>query len=215
MKHIARSCRYVTPAVCIVVWQMSVFCVAAGADTVPDIVRGDIGRKLDTYLTRATFFGFSGVVAATRDDSILLRKGYGLADRERGVTFTSGTAIDIGSLAKQFTAAAILKLEAQGRCSTTDPIIRFFDRIPEDKRAITIHQLLTHTSGVVRDVSIDGESREVVVRQILSMPLRLEPGARFAYSNAGYKLLAAIVEVVSGERFDVFIRRVTRRIRWF
>src|ERR671918_459118 len=86
-------------------------CAAPGCG----IVSGPVGEKVDAYLTRLEGFGFAGSLLVAKDGQILLHKGYGLADREKGVPFTPETVFDIGSITKQFTAAAILRLESEGR----------------------------------------------------------------------------------------------------
>ncbi|MES2522589.1 MAG: serine hydrolase domain-containing protein [Gemmatimonadota bacterium] len=109
---------------------------------------------------------------------------------------SSRTVFDIGSVAKQFTATAILKLEEEGRLRVTDSLSRFFPDIPNDKRGITVHTLLTHTSGLRRDYSSPMEfvTRDSMFRTAMREPLESRPGARFEYSNPGYVILGLIVE---------------------
>lgn len=164
----------------------------------------------ESYLDRMAEYGFSGAVLVAHDGKVLLNRGYGLADRERGIPNTAETVFTTGSLSKQFTAAAILRLEEEGKLRTTDSLTRFFDSVPEDKRGITLHQLLTHTSGVVPLVTFNRDQletdRDAFVRRTLATPLRNPPGAAYLYSNAGYSLLAAVVEKVSGRPFAEFLR---------
>ncbi len=82
--------------------------------------------KIDRYLNRAVENGYSGSVLIASNGKVLLTKGYGLADSEKKLPFTADTVFDIGSITKQFTAAAILKLEMQGKLSVQDPITKFF-----------------------------------------------------------------------------------------
>lgn len=107
------------------------------------------------------------------------------------------------------TATAILKLEQQGRLSTSDPISKFFRSAPADKRAITVEQLLHHVSGISGEVGVpyaSTVSRDEYVPIVLEPPLSSEPGAKFEYSNAGYALLAAIVEIAAGTSFEEYVR---------
>ncbi|HET6232280.1 MAG TPA: serine hydrolase domain-containing protein, partial [Longimicrobiaceae bacterium] len=114
----------------------------------------------------------------------------------------------IGSITKQFTAAAILKLEMEGKLSTADTLGRFFPDAPADKRGITIHQLLSHTSGLAEDPGGGEErDRERGIRKIFDTPLAAAPGTRNIYSNPGYVLLAAIAEKVGGMDLDELQRR--------
>ena len=169
------------------------------------IVQGDTGAKLDAYLKEQKY---QGVVLVAKGKEVLLSKGYGLADRERGKPWTTDTYVSIGSITKQFTAAAILKLEAAGKLSVEDTIGKFWKDAPEDKRAITLHQLLTHTSGLQSDFAGDYEAvgRDEYVKRVLESKLESEPGATYSYANSGYSLLAAVVEIVSGKGYETYVR---------
>lgn len=169
------------------------------------LVAGDLGAKIDRWLASADFRG--SVLVAHRGE-VLIRKGYGLADRENGVPYGPDTVFSIGSITKQFTAAAILKLETQGKLSVEDSISKYLSGVPEDKRAITLHQLLTHTSGLESDFAgdYDAVGRDEYVKRILGSKLRSKPGEAFFYANSGYSLLGAIVEIVSGKGYEEFLR---------
>lgn len=170
------------------------------------VVSGELGAKLDQYLTRLARFGFSGAVLVAKDGKVLLQKGYGFADEQHGIANTTQTAFDIASLTKQFTATAILKLESQGKLKTSDLISKYLPNIPADKTGITIHHLLTHTSGFDADFTKGKNiTREQFVTEILKMPLVAEPGKQHLYANSGYCLLAAIIEVVSNQPYHKFM----------
>jgi CubicO group peptidase (beta-lactamase class C family) len=166
-----------------------------------------ISQTIDEFLTRAQSFGFSGSILVARHGQVLLAKGYGWADRDRGNRYSRETVFPIGSITKQFTAAAILKLEMGRRLNTSDPISKYLPGVPVDKSVITIHQLLTHTSGLQSDFGQDYDivTRDELLRKVLASKLSSEPGKEFAYSNAGYGLLAAIVEIVSGVPYERFL----------
>ncbi|MEW6208334.1 MAG: serine hydrolase domain-containing protein [Acidobacteriota bacterium] len=170
-------------------------------------VVGSIGAKIDRYLTQAAAFGFSGSALVAKDGRILLNKGYGFADRKRRLEMTADTVMETGSVTKQFTAAAIMKLEMMGKLKTEDPISKYLDQVPEDKAQVTIHHLLTHTAGFPEysggDYAVS--PRDETIRRILATRLRNEPGKTYAYSNAGYSALAAIVEKVSGQSYESFL----------
>ena len=172
-------------------------------------VKGELGLKLDEFMTRQFHNGFSGAALVVKDGEILLYKGYGLADRDKAVPVTTETLFDAGSIMKDFTDAAILKLESEGKLSTDDPITRFIDNVPEDKRAITVHQLLYHSSGLPEYLGEDDETIgfEEGMKRMFSPPLRFEPGTKREYSNAGFTLLAAIIEKVSGKSYMDYITR--------
>jgi CubicO group peptidase (beta-lactamase class C family) len=167
-------------------------------------IKNKSGNRLDQYLTRITPFGFSGTVLVAEKGNVVLNKGYGLAIREKTIPNTAETVFCTGSITKQFTAAAIMKLEMQGKIGTNDSIKKYFEKVPKHKEAISIHNLLTHTAGLVDNVGDDYEavSRDEVVQRILNAPLLFAPGDHYEYSNAGYSLLAAIIEFVSGHSYE-------------
>lgn len=167
----------------------------------------ELAAKIDEYLTRTVPFGFSGVALLSKNGEIILKKGYGLADRKMNIPFTPETVYNIESVTKQFTAAAILKLEEQGKLSTNDVITKYFDNVPEDKAGITLHQLLTHTAGLLGMNGLDEEAitRDAAVQRILASKLLSAPGVKWYYSNPGYSLLTVIVEKVSGQPYERFV----------
>src|ERR1700674_5355717 len=150
----------------------------------------------------------AGAVLAARRGQVLLDKGYGFADEATGEPYTAATVFDIASVSKQFTAAAILALEMEGKLRVEDTLARFFPGVPADKAGITLHQLLTHTSGMpdVLGAEYEPVSRDEMLRRAFAAPLALLPGKRFRYSNAGYSVLAAVVEVATGRPFGDFMR---------
>ncbi|HEV2845675.1 MAG TPA: serine hydrolase domain-containing protein, partial [Thermoanaerobaculia bacterium] len=176
----------------------------------PAVKRSDaeLRRELDRLMSRLEAFGFSGALLVARDGRIVLEKGYGFADREKGVPFTAGTVFDIGSITKQFTAAAIVKLEMEGKLKVTDPLSKHFEGVPEDKRGITLHHLLTHSAGLVDILGGDYEEmpRDRLVGEALASKLLWPPGTGYEYSNLGYSLLAIVVEKVSGQPYEAFLQ---------
>ena len=167
-----------------------------------------VARRLDDYMGRLVPFGYSGVLLVGKGDSIVVANGYGLADRENGVPVTAETLFDIGSLTKQFTAAAILKLEMEGRLSVDDPVSRWFAEVPADKQGMTLHHLLTHSSGLRGQFGDDYDvaERDSLAGVILRSALLWAPGTRYEYSNAGYSLLAMVVEKASGTGYERYMR---------
>jgi CubicO group peptidase (beta-lactamase class C family) len=171
-------------------------------------VSSDVGVRIDRYLTGLESIGFSGGIIVAHAGDVVLRKGYGLADREARHPNTPGTVHDILSVTKSFTAAAILLLESRGQLSTADPLTRYFDDVPADKQGITLHHLLTHQSGWGNNIGPDDEpiEAEAYVVRAMQTPLGFEPGARWSYSNVGYSLLGMIIERVSGRGYEAFVR---------
>jgi CubicO group peptidase (beta-lactamase class C family) len=168
---------------------------------------------VDAQLRALAPLGLTGRVVIVRSGTTVLDASYGWADRARKVPVTRSTAFDIASIGKVFTAIAIYRLQDEGKLAVGDPITRFLPNVPADKRAITLRQLLTHRSGLplYHDEGADALTKEEALDRILHAALRFPPGTRYAYSNAGYTLLAAIVEAASGERFQPYVRsRVLR-----
>lgn len=171
----------------------------------------DLQERLDSALRELENEGFSGVVMVARDGERVLSKGYGLAERATGRAASDRTLFQLASVSKQFTAAAILALQQEGRLRVADPIGRYFDDVPADKRNITIHQLLTHTSGLperVGECSSDSAAldRDSYVRHVLAAKLYSRPGTAHLYSNDGYGLLGAIIEHASGTAYEDYLR---------
>jgi CubicO group peptidase (beta-lactamase class C family) len=165
-------------------------------------------EAIDGVLTAAEMEGLCATILIRSHDKVLLHKAYGLADAEAGREMTIETGFDIGSLVKPITGTAILKLEEQGKLSTSDTLARFFPDAPGDKRDITLMQVLTHTAGMQDLFGGDYEvvSRDWILDKIMSSPLVAVPGEREEYSNSGYSLLAIIIEEVSGQSYEEFVR---------
>jgi CubicO group peptidase (beta-lactamase class C family) len=177
------------------------------APTAPSTEPGPRDPSVEEFLDDTLPDGTSGTVVAARGDEIAHCRGFGLADRAAKVAAGCDTAYDIMSMTKQFTAAAILKLEMMGKLRVTDPMSKFVSPVPDDKRAITVHHLLTHTSGLTEQLGGDYEalSREEMLDAALESELRSAPGTEYYYSNLGYSILAAIVEKASGTSYERFL----------
>jgi CubicO group peptidase (beta-lactamase class C family) len=153
--------------------------------------------------------GFSGAVAITQRGRILLEAGAGSASPT--VPFSADTVIDMASLAKPITAMAVQKLMERGIVSLDDKLTKWYPDIPADKQAITIRQLLTHTSGIV-DIPSGVEeltriAADEMAGKLFQAPLTFAPGSEQAYSNGGFTLLALIVERASNTSFFNFLHK--------
>jgi len=181
--------------------------LTAARSSAGEIVNGDLGQRIDRYMQKAEANGYAGSVLVARGENIILAKGYGLADREKRVKQTTQTVFSIGSITKQFTGAAILKLEMMGKLNVTDPIGKYFGDVPPDKKEITLHHLLTHSAGFKGALGDDYEpiGREEFVKLALGSELLFKPGERYEYSNVGFSLLGIIVELVSGKNYEDFL----------
>jgi CubicO group peptidase (beta-lactamase class C family) len=174
-----------------------------------DVVHGDRGAAIDRYLTSLSEFGISGALHVAKDGKVLVEKGYGLADRTSGARVSAASPFLLGSLSKQFTAAAILALEADGKLTIADSLGRFFPEAPPATRSLTLEQLLSHTSGLPyftqRDF-FESRPRDSMMREMLELPLEFAPGSKYSYSNPGYSLLAGAIERASGQSFEDYLR---------
>jgi CubicO group peptidase (beta-lactamase class C family) len=169
---------------------------------------------IDSILSEGTAGKRPGIaVLVMRDGKVLFEKGYGYASLEHDVRVTPDTKFPVASITKQFTASAILRLQEQGKLSVTDPLAKYFPDFPKGKQ-ITLHQLLTHTSGIHNfalrpDYEISAASPidfDELLEIMRKEPFDFEPGSRFSYSNSGYLLLGEIVAKVSGKSFAEFLK---------
>lgn len=164
-------------------------------------------KNVEGYLEKLEKIGYSGSALVALNGKPVISRGFGYSDVERKLKNSPKTIFDIGSITKQFTAAAILKLEMQGKLSTGDKITKYFQNVPPDKADMTIHQLLRHSGGLPGGVGGDYEkiSEAEFVKKVLASPLRFPAGTRFSYSNVGYSLLTLIVEKVSGQSYEQYL----------
>ena len=165
--------------------------------------------KIDTYLNTCASNGFSGTVLVSKKGKIILSKGYGWADSKNKIPNTTSTVFNIGSVTKQFTASAILKLVEQKKIKTSDKINLFFDQTPLDKKEITIHQLLTHTSGISSKTGgyrYNEASKEQFLNDFFKSKLQSKPGTKYQYANANYIMLTAILENVSKQTYNSYLK---------
>jgi CubicO group peptidase (beta-lactamase class C family) len=180
-----------------------------GANADGSIVLGDVGKELDEYMSSDQHFpgGFCGVALVSKGGTVLLEKGWGVMDAETKTPMPPDAMFDWCSVTKQFTAAALLKLEMQKKLSIADPLKKLFPKCPKDKADVTLKQLLNHTSGLKNDGGLDNSKlldREATIEMILALPMASKPGETWAYNNIAYFLLGAIVEKVSGQTLEKF-----------
>lgn len=160
---------------------------------------------------------FIGSVLVAKGGKTILEKGYGMADIELDVPNSPATKFRLGSITKQFTAAAILQLEEQGKLSVNDLACKYFEGCAESWKQITIHQLLSHTSGIPSYTDEKNFATPEHMRipltpvQIVLLskdkPLDFDPGTKWKYDNTGYVFLGAIIEKASGEKYAEYLRK--------
>src|SRR5262245_55318569 len=174
-----------------------------------------ITSKLDEYLSAAAKLGFTGSAMVAKDGKVVFSKGYGMANAEWDIPNTPRTKFRLGSITKQFTAAAILLLQERGKLSVQDPVCKFIDNCPESWKEITIRHLLTHTGGVPNFTSFPDYRKtmmipvttESLVSRFKDRPLDFKPGERMSYSNSGYVALGHIIEKAAGEPYESFLQK--------
>jgi CubicO group peptidase (beta-lactamase class C family) len=184
--------------------------VIAGAAFGQDVLRMD--QVVQSYVAKGQFMG---TVLVARGDEVLLSKGYGEANLELSVANQPNTRFRIGSLTKQFTAAAMLLLEEQGKLKVEDPVKKYLPDAPAAWDKITIFNLLTHTSGIPNFTGFPdyaasepfATSPEKLVARFRDKPLEFQPGEKGNYSNSGYVLLGYLIERISGEDYASFVQK--------
>ena len=167
-----------------------------------------LSSQLDAYLAPvARSKDFNGVVLVAKDDKVVFEKAYGLANVELNAPLTTRSRFRIASVTKTFTAAAISILAERGKLSYSDPLSKFIPDFPSGDK-ITIRHLLLHRAGVgdVSALPCSSATLDDLVKEIAAKPLAFEPGTKNRYSNAGYALLARIVERASGMSWADFLR---------
>ena len=167
-----------------------------------------LSEKADALLSGLIQTNDPGVaVLVAQDGKILFEKGYGLADLEHHVPVTPQTTFRIASVTKQFTAAAILKLQEEGKLSVNDKLSKYIPDFPRGDE-VTLRQLLNHTSGIhdyIRDPPPIATTTEAILEEIEKYPYDFDPGTKWNYDDSGYLLLGYIMEKVSGQTYGDFL----------
>ena len=188
---------------------------ASAQAQVADPAETELALALDAFLReRVAEEDFSGSVLVARAGVPILSEGYGLANREHGVPCTPQTKYRIGSITKQFAAAAVMLLQDDGELDVRDELELFLPELPATWQPITLHQLLSHQSGlwnVTNDVNYMNWSRlparpAKTIERVFERELDFEPGSSFSYSNTGYLTLALVIEEASGQKWERFLR---------
>jgi CubicO group peptidase (beta-lactamase class C family) len=180
----------------------------------PLAVVEDLPRLKAALEDQAARGRFSGAVLVARGDRILFRQVHGPADRATGEPIRLNSRFRLASISKQFTAAAILRLQDEGMLSVDDPLCRWIQPCPEAWAPIRLRHLLSHTAGVPDLMAQANWGRRRVAPTTLAdlttassfYRLQFEPGTKIRYSNAGYNLLAAVVEAASGMEFHAWLQ---------
>jgi CubicO group peptidase (beta-lactamase class C family) len=183
---------------------ISIFIVLSGCEN-----RTGASSKLNEFMKSYNdycSYKYSGVILVAKGDEILLSEGYGMANYEKNIPNDPNSVFAIGSITKSFTGIAIMQLQEEGLLNVEDPISKYIEHYRGDD--ITLHHLLTHTSGLQREGEYKGQqdvTLEQHIEYINKCAMLFEPGESYSYSNAGYQLLAAIIEEASGISYTEYI----------
>lgn len=183
---------------------------AASSTSVTSAIAARMEQVIQSYVAPGTFMG---TVLVARDGKVVFDKAYGMANLELDVPNTPDTKFRLGSITKQFTAAAILLLEQRGKLKVDDRVKTYLPDAPMAWDRITIFNLLTHTSGIPNftsmpdygAVKLSSRSASAAVSAFRERPLDFGPGEQMSYSNSGYLVLGDIIEKVSGQSYEKFI----------
>lgn len=176
----------------------------------------DAAAKFDEYLSGLAKQNlFSGAVLVSKDGKVIFQKGYGKANEEFDIPNTPQTRFRLGSITKQFTSAAILLLEERGKLRVTDPVCNYVTNCPDAWKEITIHHLLSHTSGIPNFTALPDYApnmhapvtNDAMLTRFRDRPLDFKPMEKWNYSNSGYFLLGVIIEKAGGETYENFLQK--------
>jgi CubicO group peptidase (beta-lactamase class C family) len=163
--------------------------------------------KIDAILSNQFKSNETGVSAlVAKDGKVLYRKAFGKANLELDVHMTSENVFEVGSITKQFTSVAILMLLEEGKLSLEDDITKFIPEYPTKGKKITVHHLLTHTSGIKSYTSMQSFGEVMMIDEsplkfidfFKNEPMDFNPGEKYTYNNSGYFILGYIIEKASG-----------------
>lgn len=203
-------------------WAVAVVVIALGIAAIPisaayrerelQLGKSPLARAIGEYATARTGKGaFSGVIAISKNGSMLLERGYGYADSSQKIVNTSQTKFCIASVGKLFTAVAIAQLVEQGKLSFNAPIGTYISGFPKDVAdSVTIADLLDMTGGFGNSATVSGDhplTLAELMQPIYTESLQSKPGATFNYSNDGYVVLGAIIQHVTGEPYATYIQQ--------
>jgi CubicO group peptidase (beta-lactamase class C family) len=183
--------------------------------SIPERVSGPIGEKLNKYFIEDNPL-FGGSILVAKDGEILLNRGYNYANWELKVPNSPQTKFRISSITKPFTATLIMMLYERGLIDLEERMCRYLPNCPTHWQEITVHNLLSHTSGIPEyttllgadQVSRDPHNVSGLIDLFREEPLNFTPGDSYQYSNSNYILLGAVIEQVTNQRYRQFLQQV-------
>ena len=185
------------------------------AGQVQPSVNAEVLNRMESVATSFQRDGlFTGTVLVSRNGELVLQQNFGYADAEWQVPNTSDTRFRIASVTKQFTAAAVLMLQERGKLDLQDPIVKLLPSLPDSWSHITIHNLLTHTSGLASITALPNyaslrtvdSTPEQLIGLLRDKPLEYGPGTKYSYGNSDYIVLGLLIEKLSGKSYAAFLK---------
>ena len=182
---------------------------------VPAGINQDAVLRINEYMDGLVKIGkFNGSLLIARDGTVVVTKGYGMSNFELDVPNTPQTKFRIGSITKSFTAIAIMLLQQRGKLSVQDSICKYLSDCPAGWQQITLHHLLSHSSGLAKhDKAGDYLKTAMMPMTVMQLiesfrnkPPDFKPGEKFDYNNNGYILLGYVIEKSSGQSYEAFLK---------
>lgn len=172
----------------------------------PALTQTQLSKRIDSLFTAYLDSSLAGSLLVAENNKVTLEKVYGYANNETKTANTTKTLFNVASIGKQFTVYAILNLEKQGLLSTKDYLTKYIGAFNDARDSITIHQLLIHRSGIIGDGAVlDYSTRTKFIESMKEGKADSIPGKKYRYTNAGFSMLAAVVEIVSGQPFEQYL----------
>ena len=196
-------------------WKLTLaFATSLIAITATPVFAQDVQHMEEMVEAEADTGKFMGAVLVAKGDEILINRGWGSANLEWDIANTNETRFRIGSVTKQFTAVSIMLLQERGLVNVDDPISNYIKDAPDAWSAITVRDLLQHTSGLHNVTSLEDfgtqkflpTSQDELIAMFSGLPLNFEPGSQWGYSNSNFVLLSRIVETVSETSYQDFVK---------
>ncbi len=174
-----------------------------------------VSSRVDEFMNaEVKVNGFTGAVLLARKGVPIVSKGFAMANLEWQIANTPQTKFRLGSITKQFTSMAIMQLQQMGKVKVEDSICQHLTPCPDAWKPVTVHHLLTHTSGIPSYTNSPGYMRtmmmpktsEEMISSFRDLPLEFAPGEQYKYNNSGYFLLGVIAEKLTGKKYEDVIR---------
>ena len=165
-----------------------------------------LSKRIDSLFISYLDSGLAGSLLVAEENKVTFKKAYGYSNNERRTLNTTNTLFNVASIGKQFTVYAVMNLEKQGLLNTNDYLSKYIGSFKDFRDSITIHHLLIHRSGLIKEgFNLDYSTRDKFIETIKKGPADSIPGKKYRYSNAGYSMLAAVVEIVSKQPFEEYL----------